>query len=187
MTTPASQIETPIETVAVFWYPEHLDNAVEELALWGFSPSELSLLASERTLADRLDQHYSRISDLAGNSPCFVPAGIRETGGPTLSDRLVSVGTTNAGDRIFASDDDLAAAIAATVKAAKNGNAFGNALVQLVGHDSSLFLLDQLTRGTVVLWVRARDSEPVPDAAQRILQKHSDRDMHAYAVRLIGK
>jgi hypothetical protein len=57
----------------------------------------------------------------------------------------------------------------------------------MVGYDSSLFLLDQLKRGTVVLWVRARDGEPGPAAAQQILKKHSDRDMHAYAVRMIGK
>ncbi len=187
MTTLAPKIEAPIETMAVFRYAEHLDNAIEELARWGFARSELSLLATERTLLDRLDQRYARISDLTGNSPCFVPAGAREAGAGTVSDRLVPVGTTSDGERLFASDDELGAAIAAGVRTARNGSAVGGALAQLAGHDNALFLLKQLARGAVVLWVRARDGEQMSPVAQRILQKHSDRDLHAYAVHMIGK
>ncbi|MGE0666194.1 MAG: hypothetical protein AB7O49_06515 [Sphingomonadales bacterium] len=187
MTTLAPKIEAPIETMAVFRYVEHLDNAIEELTMLGIGRSDLTLLATERTLLDRLDRRYARISDLDGNFPCFVLTGAREAGGAKGSGRLVPVGTTTDGNRLFASDDDLAAAIAAGGRNERNCSSVRDALTRHIGHKQAHFLLEQLARGGVVLWVRARVGEKVSPMAQRILQTHSDRDLHTHVVHIIGK
>jgi hypothetical protein len=65
MTMPREFRPAPIrEAVGVFDTAESLEDAIDELQSSGFDRAELSLLASERTVEEKLGHAYRRVKEL---------------------------------------------------------------------------------------------------------------------------
>src|SRR5690349_13518639 len=60
-------IQTVREAVGVFNSPDDLQDAIDELLSSGFHRAELSLLASERAVVDRLRHQYEKPGTLAND------------------------------------------------------------------------------------------------------------------------
>jgi hypothetical protein len=187
MTNLSHKIGLQAQAVAAYWDIRYLENAVEELTTSGLRRSDLSILATERTLIERLHQDYVSVRELSGNSACFIPSGFRKTRGAQASDRLVLVATMTTGERIFASDNDIWAKTAAHFGARGIGDGIADVIARVAGRERSFLLVNQLIRGWIVILVHTSAEEPTFISPDRILEKHSERDLHAYVVRLIGK
>jgi hypothetical protein len=59
------EVRTAREAVGVFSRSEDLPNAIDELLSSGFHRAELSLLASEHTVEEKLGHRYEKVSALA--------------------------------------------------------------------------------------------------------------------------
>lgn len=177
-------------TIAVFRAPEHLDLAVIELIDLGFDRTDITILMAENTIMRTLKQRYRQISELGSQSGLqrrrYVSDGSQKDGNAAFSGRLISVGLTDGGSSVFATDDNLAATIVATSRAIGADRSLSDTLAQLLGRSDALFVSSQLDRTGIVVWIRTRSSE-LARLALDVLEKHWRRDIHAYTVRMIGK
>lgn len=171
------------EVVGVFSDAETLQEAIDELMSSGFDRAEISLLASEEAVDEKLGHKYKKVTELEddANAPrtCYVSLeSIGDAEGAVIGG-LVYVGAGAAISAIFASGGTLAAAIAGGAMAAGTWGLVGAALANLIGEHHAMYLQEQLQHGGLLLWVRAWDAEQ-EKKAKEILSKHSGRDVHAH-------
>ena len=125
------------EAVGVFNHPEDLQGAIDELLSSGFDRAELSLLASEHVVEQKLGHRYEKVSSLA-DDPTIPRAAYVSTeaiGGAEggLIGGLMYVGAAATAGAIVASGGTLATAIAATALAGGAGGLIGSILAKWVG------------------------------------------------------
>ena len=173
------------EAVGVFSSPEDLQDAIDELLSSGFHRAQLSLLASEQAVADKLHHQYEKAATLA-NDPGVPRAAYVSTeaiGGAEggLIGGFVYVGAVGAAGAIVASGGTIAAAIAAAALAGGAGGYIGSILAKWVGDHHANYLQEQMEHGGLLLWVHARDAT-IEERAVEILKKHSGVDVHVHAL-----
>jgi hypothetical protein len=173
MTIP-SKLESVCEVIGVFHTPEDLESAIDELLSSGFDRSELSLLASEAAVAEKLGGFYQLASELA-DDPAIGDAKGALIGG------LAYVGATVAIGAIVMSGGALAAAITAAVLAGGTGGLIGSVLARWVGHHHAAYLQDQIENGGLLLWVRAWNESDEARALE-IVAKHAADKVHSRSV-----
>jgi hypothetical protein len=177
--------ETVREAVGVFDSAETLEEAVDELESAGFDRAELSLLASEPAVVEKLGYLYTK-ADYAEDDPnaprtAYVSTesvGDAEGG---LIGGLLYVGAVAAAGAVVASGGALATAIGAAVAAGGAGGLIGAALAAVVDKHHADYLEKQLERGGLLLWVRTRNAEH-EERAKEILSKHSAHDVHLHDI-----
>jgi hypothetical protein len=179
------EARTVREAVGVFGRPEHLQGAIDELLSSGFHRAELSLLAGEHAVEEKLGHQYRKVSALADH-PTVPRAAYVSTeaigdaeGG--LIGGLMYVGGVAAAGAVVASGGTLAAAIAAAALAGGAGGLIGSILAKWVGDRHAHYLQEQMDRGGLLLWVRTWDAEDETRAVE-ILRKHSASDVHVHAL-----
>jgi hypothetical protein len=182
---PDQEARTVREAVGVFESPETLQEAIDELMNSGFDRAELSLLAAENTVEEKLGHRYKKVAELEDNAKiprsCYVSTesiGDAEGG---LVGGLMYVGGTAAAGAVLATGGTLAAAIAATALAGGVGSLIGAMLAKWVGDHHAQYLQEQLDHGGLLLWVRTWDAEDEKRAVE-ILSKHSGRDVHIHTL-----
>lgn len=181
----AEEADTVREAVGVFAEAGTLQEAIDELMSSGFDRAELSLLASEDTVEEKLGHHYEKVRDLEDDSKvpraAYVSTesiGDAEGG---LVGGLMYVGATAAAGAIVATGGTLAAGIAAAALAGGAGGLIGSALAKWVGDHHAHHLQEQLNHGGLLLWVRTWDAGDEKRAVE-ILARHSGRDVHVHTV-----
>jgi len=177
------------EAVAVFETAESLEEAIDELLSSGFDRAELSLLASEATVAGKLGYLYTKV-DYAEDDPevprtAFVSSGSVGDAEGAIIGGLLYVGAVAAAVAVVASGGTLMTAIAAAAAAGGSGGLIGTALAALIGHDHAEYLQKQLEHGGLLLWVRTRDAAHERRATD-ILSKHSAHDVHVHDIEVGG-
>jgi hypothetical protein len=184
MTAPQGN-DAQTEAVGVFDDSETLQAAVDELLSSGFDRAELSLLASERAVEDKLGHAYRQVEDLEEDTSvprtAYVSAesvGDAEGG---LVGALLYVGALAAAGSVVASGGSLAAAIAGAVAMGGAGAFIGSVLAGLLGQERATRVEEQLKHGGLLLWVRTRDATH-EETARRILARHSAHDVHTHAL-----
>jgi hypothetical protein len=175
------------ETVGVFDRPETLQEAIDDLLSSGFDRAELSLLAGEKTVDEKLGHKYRKIAELEDDPIvprcCYVSTesiGDAEGG---LIGGLMYVGATAAAGAVVASGGTLALVIATAAVAGGVGGLFGSLLAKWVGDHHAHHLQEQLDHGGLLLWVRTWDAERETRASE-ILSRHSGRDVHVHTLPL---
>lgn len=183
--SPSGSQESRTEAVGVFDDAGALQEAIDELLSSGFNRAEISLLASERAVEEKLGHAYEKVAELE-DDPSVPRAAYVSTealgdaeGG--LIGGLVYVGALAAAGAVVASGGALAAAIAGAAMAGGAGGLIGTVLAKLVGDHHAHYLQEQLGHGGLLLWVRTRDREHERRAVE-ILSKHSAHDVHAHAL-----
>ncbi|WP_339859806.1 hypothetical protein [Thalassospira alkalitolerans] len=173
------------EAVAVFDTAESLQTAIDELESSGFNRAELSLLASEPAIDEKLDHIYSKTTDLEDDPKALRTAYISaetigDAEGALIAGPLYIAATTAAGIMI-ATGGPIAATVAAIMVAGGGGAAIGTFLAALMDKHHADYLQQQLDHGGLILWVRTRDQDHEKRALE-ILGKHSGHDVHIHGI-----
>ncbi|GER08690.1 hypothetical protein GCM10007972_26690 [Iodidimonas muriae] len=176
--------EKPVrEAVAVFETVETLQEAIDDLLSSNFDRAELSLLAGEHAVEEKLGHVYKKIEELEDdpNVPTVAYISTESIGdakGALIGAPMYIAACTAAGIAI-AVGGPLAAAITAGAAAGGAGAIIGGVLASIVGKHHADYLHEQLEHGGLILWVRTKDAEH-EERAKRILAKHSAHDVHVH-------
>lgn len=173
------------EAVGVFGDADSMQHAIEDLLSSGFDRAELSLLASEETVDEKLGHKYNKVAEIEDDAT--VPR-TRYVSPETIGDAktaligsLVFVGTFGAVGAIVASGGALAAMITGAALGAGTWGLLGEFLAKLIGDNHASYIQEQLQHGGLLLWVRCLNSEH-EKSAMEILSRHSGRDVHVHVL-----
>lgn len=180
----AQDQQTVREAVGYFETVKDLEEAIDELQSSGFDRAEISLLAAEHAVDEKLGYRYKKVSELEDDPAVprtfYVPnESIGGAEGALISMPLYLAAVTAIG-AIVASGGTLVAAIAGAVAAGGAGGLIGTALAKLVGDHHAHHLEQQLQHGGLLLWVRTWDAGDEARAVA-ILKKHSGHDVHVHS------
>ena len=173
------------EAVGIFHRNEDLQGAIDELLSSGFHRSELSLLASEAAMQEKLGHEYKSVSALADDpavprSTYVSPEAIGDAQGGVIG-ALVYIGAAAAAGALVFSGGTLAAIITAVVLAGGTGGLFGTVLAKWLGDHHANYLQDQIDGGGLLLWVRTWHTADERRAVD-ILKRHSGGEVHVHAL-----
>ncbi|WP_206377554.1 hypothetical protein [Sphingobium sp. TB-6] len=177
--------DLPREAVGIFHSSEQLQDAIDALLSSGFHRSELSLLASEQAVEEKLGHRYSRVDILADNPDvpraAFVSTeAIGDAEGGIIGG-LVYVGALAAVGAIVATGGTLLAVITGAALAGGAGGLVGSVLAKWLGEHHAHYLEEQIIRGGLLLWVRTRDPASEVRAID-ILRKYSADQIHIHSL-----
>jgi hypothetical protein len=183
MTAAAAEHESVREAVGVFHDEDSLRSAVDDLLIAGFDRSYLSLLASHKTVEDKLGAKSEKIAEIEDEADVPVNA-YAESDSRTEAEGIVIgglayVGAVGAIGAIVATGGTVAAALIAAAAAGGAGGLIGVALSKLIEDHHARYLQEQLDRGGLLLWVRTPDAEH-ENRALDILKRHSADDVHVH-------
>ncbi|MEX0922582.1 MAG: hypothetical protein WDZ84_07385 [Rhodovibrionaceae bacterium] len=145
--------ETIREAVGVFHDPDAMEKAIADLEAKGFDRAEISLLARDETVEQKLGHRYEKVEDLK-NSPetprrAYVDKTMITEAESGLVGGLFYVGAIAAAGATVATGGGLPLILGATLAA-------GGVLAKAVDREESKELAAQLERGGLLLWVRLR-------------------------------
>jgi hypothetical protein len=180
---------TRTEAVAVFQDAASLQDAIDEILSSGFDRSEISLLASDKAVEEKLGHAYKKTQDLEDDASAPRVAYVStETIGDAeggLIGAPMYVAAVTAAGVMVASGGTLAGAVAVAAMAGGAGALIGSVLARLVGDHHAAHLREQIEHGGLLLWVRTRDKAHEHRAVE-LLSKHSAQDVHVHALSDIG-
>jgi hypothetical protein len=171
------------EAVGVFSNNDDLQAAIDELLSSGFHRAELSLLAGEEAMKEKLGSSYSSASVIADNpavprTSYVSPEAIGDAQGGIMG-ALSYAGATIAAGAIVVSGGSIFAAIVAAALAGGAGGVIGSLLAKSLGDNRAQYLQTQIAHGGLLLWVRTKTAG-AEERAVNILRKHSSRDVHVH-------
>jgi hypothetical protein len=179
------EVLTVREAVGIFDRADDMQAAIDELLTSGFHRSELSLLASEQAVDQKLGHQYEKVAALADDPTVLRTAYVspEAIGGAQggLIGGLMYVGAAVAGGAIVASGGTLLAALSAAAMTGGLGGFAGAILAKWVGDHQAQYLQDQIDRGGLLLWVRTQDADDEKRAV-KILRRHSGTEVHVHAL-----
>lgn len=179
----AKPSDTVREAVGVFPNAEAFQEAIDDLLLSGFDRAELSLMASEAAVENKLGHKYRKVADVEDDDAvprvAYVsPESIGDAEGALIGGLLyIGVGV----GAVLASAGALATAMTGGVLGGGAGAIIGSVLAKMVGDHHARYLQEQLDHGGLLLWVRTWNEDDEKRAVS-ILKKHSGRDVHVHAV-----
>ncbi|HBT41054.1 MAG TPA: hypothetical protein DIW51_11840 [Rhodospirillaceae bacterium] len=174
------------EAVGVFETSDSLQAAIDELLSSGFNRAEISLLAGEDAVQEKLGHIYEAAAAAeddpdAPRTAYVSPESIGDAEGGIIGILTYIPATLTAG-AIVASGGTIAAAAAATAIAGGVGAMIGVLLAAGIGESHAKFLRDQMERGGLLLWVLTPTQEKEARVVE-ILGKHSAYDVHIHGVK----
>lgn len=173
------------EAVGYFETSDMLQAAIDDLLSSGFDRAELSLLAGEHAVEEKLGHLYQKVDELEDDpktARCSYVSNesLGDAEGGLIGTPLYIAATAATG-AILASGGTMAAAILGAVLAGGAGGVIGAVLAKLVGDQHAHHLQEQLEHGGLLLWVRTWDAEDEKRAVQ-ILKRHSGHDVHVHGL-----
>jgi hypothetical protein len=177
--------ETLHEAVGVFTSTNDLQAAIDELLSSGFHRAELSLLAGEDVVYEKLLGGFANTRALeddqaAPRSAYVSPEAIGDAQGGIVGG-LAYAGATVAAGAIIVSGGTIVAALVAATLIGGAGGVAGALLAKWLGDHHGRYLQTQIDHGGLLLWVRTRDSK-AEERALEVLRKHSSRDVHLHTL-----
>lgn len=172
------------EAVGVFDTFEDLQKAFYDLRMIGIHHSEISLLADEKALKEKLGKAYWRSPDLeddprAPRAHFVSEEAIGELEG-AIAGGFFFVGSYIAMAALLSPASTLAASIAAIAIGGSPAAVIGTLLARRVGKHHKDYYAHQIEHGGILLWARVRDKER-EELAVKIMQGHSGRDVHVHS------
>ncbi len=175
--------ESTREAVAVFDTAGALEVAVDALLSSGFDRADLSLLASEHAVEEKLGHLYRRVEDLEDDPKtargAYVSTEAMGDAEGALIGGLTYVGAVTTAGAMAAAGGPLAGIILAAAAMGGAGGLIGSSLARFLDQQHADKLGESLEKGGLLLWVRARDSDH-ETRAQEILKMHGGRDVHLH-------
>lgn len=173
------------EVVAIVHDEASMDAAIDDLEEHGFDRAEISLMASEHAVEQKLGSRYHRIQDAADDPatprvPLVAPEDVG-AGEGALIGGLAYVGAMAATGAVVASGGALLAAGIAAVAGGIGAGAIGGLLARWLGHHHAHEIEEHLKRGGLLLWVNLRDRAH-EEAAKRILARHTKEPVRVHEI-----
>ena len=170
------------EIVGVFADAITLEAATFELLEAGFGEAQITLLAGEKTIIEKLGHKYKRVEELE-DDPAVPRILYRafDKKKTVILGTLAAIGAVATAGAIFAGGGALVATLGSGLIGAEVGGFLGGVLGDFVDDQHARYLKNQLDHGGLLLFVRTRN-EAEEDAAKKILTSHSGRDVHAHAL-----
>jgi hypothetical protein len=178
-----SKTDTVREAVGVFGDAETLDDAIEELLVAGFDRAEISLLAGEKAVVEKLGHRYQRVRELEDDPNVARAAYVEKDsiveGRAGMVGGMAYVGALAAVGVIVASGGTLGAAILGATLAGGGGGLLGTVVAGWLSRRHADHIEEQLKKGGLLLWVHIKDDEH-EKRARKILETHSAADVHVH-------
>lgn len=171
------------EVVGLFSDPHAMEAGVEDLLVNGFDHSDLSVLAGERVvrerLGHRLDDTLAAADDPAVPRRAWVEPESRMEGRGALASVLGYFGAVSALGLTFATGGAAAVAVGAALVGAGAGAGLGVGLGKLFDQRLAREFEHQVEKGGILVWVRCHDEEGERRAGD-ILTRHGAHHVHAH-------
>lgn len=171
------------EAVGVFDTFETLQTAFYDLRAVGFSRYDISLLADENVLKEKLGQSYWRSDHLEDDPRAPRAAFVSEEAIGELEGAIAGgfffLGSYIAMAAMLTPASTLAASIAAIAIGGSPAAVIGAILARRVGQHHKEYYATQIKHGGILLWVRVADKEK-EKLAVKIMKGHSGRDVHVH-------
>jgi len=171
------------EAVGVFDTAEDLKAAFHDLRLVGFRLDEISLLARQEVLEEKLGKAYWRASDLEDDPSAPRASFVSEEAIGELEGAIAGgfffAGSYIAMTALLTPASTVAASIAAIAIGGGPAAVIGTLLARRAGQRHREYYANQIRHGGILMWVRVPDEEK-RDLAIRILEGHSGRDVHVH-------
>jgi hypothetical protein len=170
------------EAVGVFDDAKALEAAIGDLLAAGFERAQISLLAGEKAIVEKLGHTYVRVEELEDDLAApRIKYRSMEASKMALLGALASIGALAAAGAIFAGGGALAATLGSGVIGAEVGGFLSGVFGDFLDSRHARYLQEQLDHGGLLLFVRcAGDGEE--NLARETLLKRSGRDVHAHAL-----
>jgi hypothetical protein len=169
------------EAVGIFQSADDLQSAIDELLSSGFHRAELSLLASESAVEEKLGHTHATAEVLADdpNVPRSAYVSTEDIGDAegALIGGLVYVGAVVAA--VAVAGGALLTVIVSATLVGGAGGLIGAVLAKRLGDHHAHYLQEQIERGGLLLWVRTRDAAKECRAVE-ILNRHSAGEAHVH-------
>ncbi len=172
------------EVVGVLPDAGRLERTVEDLLTEGFHHSEVSLLGREETVRGALGRYgdtHAAEDDPDAPRMRFIEPESRMEGRGALAGALGYVGAVTIGGIGFATGAGAGAVIAAGLLGGGALGSVGAALGRFLDRRLADRLEDQVRRGGIVIWVRAKDAEHEARAIE-VLKRHNLGDVHVHTI-----
>ncbi|WP_397543974.1 hypothetical protein [Roseovarius salis] len=171
------------EAVGVFDSAADLRAAFHDLRLLGFRLDDISLLARQEVLEEKLGDAFWKATELEDNPDApranFVSEeAIGELEG-AIAGGFLFLGSYVAMAALLTPASTLAASIAAIAVGGGPAGVIGSLLARRVGQRHREYYENQIKHGGILMWVRVADKEK-EDLAVKILKGHSGRDVHVH-------
>lgn len=171
------------EAVGVFDSYEDLQKAYYDLQMVGFSRYDISLLARQEVLEEKLGKAYWRSADLEDDPNAPRAAFVSEEAIGELEGAIAGgfffLGSYVAMAAMLTAASTIAASIAAIAIGGAPAVVIGALLARRVGKQHKDYYASEIEHGGILLWVRVRDKEK-EDLAVKIMTGHSGRDVHVH-------
>ncbi|HSK39171.1 MAG TPA: hypothetical protein VK943_05340 [Arenibaculum sp.] len=171
------------EAVAVIDSIEHLTQTIDALTLAGVERQDISLLASDETVEQKLGHVYRSIDEAKNdpNAPRQSYVSPEEVGNAQGVAAAVPayVGAVVAAGAIVATGGAAAVAAAGAAAAGAGAGGLGALAARWIGNQRESWLDEHLAKGGILLWVNLRDpghERMVTD----ILAKHAGRPVEVH-------
>jgi hypothetical protein len=178
-------VQTIREAVGVFHTTLDMENAIEELEENGFDRADISLLAGEETVKQRLGHRFYDARSLEDDPKvprtAFVSTESIGDAEGALVGGLFYVGALAAAGAVVASGGSVGAILLATAAGGSSLGMIGGLLARFVGKHHADHLQKQLERGGLVVWVRTREP-PDEQRAMDILKRNNAEDVHVHSI-----
>ena len=173
------------QAVGVFGNADLLEAAVDELEISGFNRAAISVLASDKTVKDRLGRLYRSVAEIMDDPRApltpYTSSDSRVVGEAAVVGAPLFIGGITGGLAVVASGGALAAAFAAAIALGVVGAGIGGLLARVISQHHTVRVAQQLTQGGLVLWVGVRDDATAARALE-ILIKGGARDAHLHEI-----
>ena len=173
------------EAVGVFDNADVLEAAVDRLETEGFDRADVSVLASDKTVRDRLGRLYGSVAEIVDDPraplTAFVSKSSRAEGQAMAVGLPLYVGGIAGGLAVVASGGTMALAFVAAIGLGAVGAGLGGVIAGVIAHRHIDSVWEQLGQGGLVLWVNVRDDAKAASALQ-ILIEAGARDAHLHEI-----
>ncbi len=183
----AKKTETVHEAVGIFNDADSLQAAIDDLQIHGFMRQEISILADDKAVKEKLGRIYSRVEDAEDDA--VAPRKIfvaNETLGDAQGAAIgfpLYVAAMTATGIVVASGGTILSAVAAATAAGAAGAAIGGVFASLIAKRHADSIQTQIDKGGLLLWVHLR-SPNLRKKAMNILYRHAAHDVHVYEIPL---
>lgn len=173
------------EAVGVFKDAGKMEDAVEELEESGFDRAEISLLASDDTVRQKLGHRFydakSLEDDPAVPRKAFVSTAAIGDAEGALIGGLMYAGALAAAGVTVASGGAFGALLAAAVAGGASGGLIGGVLASLVGENQARQIEDEIRHGGLLVWVRT-PTEDDEKRAVEVFRRNGAADVHVHTI-----
>jgi hypothetical protein len=173
------------EAVGLFTAADKMEAAIEDLEENGFDRAEISLLASEDTVREKLGHRFYDAKSLEDNPrvprAAFVSTEALGDAEGALIGVLMYAGALAAAGMTVASGGTFGALLVAAIGGGASGGLIGGVLAGIVGEDHASKIEAQLKHGGLLVWVRT--STPADEQrAVEVLKRNDAHDVHVHDI-----